>query len=489
MSKHENINRYERCHNFIIWLVWCLCIAIRASADQVMLLVNAVPEHGLVVKQTDLTPAVQRCRIGRVNPARITATDEQGTPVQFQFIPDSDFDPQKKITGHIVTRLASNRTRHLKLEFAAESEEPPLGSYSVATSNYAMAHDPSKGGLPTKITFRTTGKLFDNFRWQDRVHHEKLGGFALQNDKAASVECIAAGPLCTAVRVRAKYVDSEAKSPPSHPEATYQWMYFNELPIVFVTTEVRQAQAFKWNELHLLELNFPGEDFKEWAGGEPLNQGAFQATGQSHHATAWGALVDGSNVIAMFDCGGLTFHDGRGGYGTYLHAHGDRAWKPWSNTQARFAAWLWIGSDNDAIESVRLLANQSLTAANIIVTTTDVRAAVEAGEEQPENQWRNTIAQQLEAAGRLEQAIEVAQGRILPNWILVEASDLKLVLERTEQGIRVLSLLDARTNQELLAPGALPLFSVTLRDTDTKELLTLTADSAWRQVDTVQSET
>jgi hypothetical protein len=87
------------------------------------------------------------------------------------------------------------------------------------------------------------------------------------------------------------------------------------------------------------------------------------------------------------------------------------------------------------------------------------------------------IAQEPEAAGRLEQAIEA------------EAGDLKLVLEKTEQGIRVLSLSDTRTGQELLAPHTLPLFSVTVRNTDTKELLTLTADSAWRQVETLQSET
>lgn len=489
MSKRRNINRYEQRYEFIIWFAWCLCIAGTASADQVMLLVNAVPEHGLVVKQTDLTPAMQRCRIGHVNPVRITATDEMGNPVRFQFIPDSDFDPQKKATGYIVTRLVPNRTNRLKLEFGDESKELPVGPYSIKTSDYAIIHDPAKGGLPTEITFRDTGKVFDNFRWQDRVHHEKLGGFALQNDKAGSAECVATGPLCTVVRVRARYVNSEGKSPPSRPEATYHWMYFNELPLVFVTAEVTQAQTFQWNELHFLELNFPGDDFKGWAGGEPLNEGTFQANGKSHQITTWGALLDGPNAIAMFDCGSLIFHDGRGGYGTYIHTHGDRAWKSWSGTRSQFSAWLWIGSGRDAVKKVRDLANQSPTTANIIVTTADVRAVVKAVGEQHENQWRSALAQQLEAAGRLDQAIGVAKGRLLPNWILAEAGDMKLVLEKTEQGIHVLSLFDARANQELLAPGSLPLFSVTLRDIDTKELLTLTADSAWRQVETLQSET
>ncbi|MGD8500529.1 MAG: DUF6259 domain-containing protein, partial [Phycisphaerales bacterium] len=418
----------------------------------------------------------------------ITATDRQGNLVPFQFLPEPAFDPEENITGLIVTRLIPNRVNYLKLEFGAESEEQPARSYSVKTPHCVVVHEPTKGGLPTKITFRATGKVFDDFRWQERVHHEKLGGFTLQNDKIASVERIARGPLCTAMRIRTRYVDSGGKSPASNPEAIYHWIYFNELPLVFVTAEMRQTEAFTWNELHFLELNFPGEDFKGWAGGEPLNEGIFQATGKSHHTANWGALVDGTDVIAMFGCDRLIFHDGRGGYGTYLHAHGDRAWKPWSDTRAQFSAWFWIGSSNDAIENVQALVNQSPAAANIIVTTADVRTAVEAAEEQPDQKWRSAMAQQLEAAGRLGQAVDVAQGRLLPNWILAEAGDLKLVLERTEQGIRTLSLLDTTTGRELLAPETLPLFSAVLRDTKTKELLTVTADSGWGQVDVFEGD-
>ena len=67
--------------------------------------------------------------------------------------------------------------------------------------------------------------------------------------------------------------------------------------------------------------------------------------------------------------------------------------------------------------------------------------------------------------------------------VTVEAGDLRLVLEKAPQGLRVLSLVDAANNQELLASDPLPLFSATVRDTKTKELLTITADAGWRQVD------
>ena len=465
---------------------WMLITSV-TIADQVMLAVDSVPDHGLVARRIDLTCAAHRCRVRNVIPNQITAADQQGNLVPFQFIPEPDFDPEKNVAGLIVARLAPKRASFLNLEFDAKSEYKSTKLDSIKTPYRAAVHDPTKGGLPTEIRFPATGKVFDKFRWQDRVHHEKFGGFTLQNDKSASVECIATGPLCTVVRVRAKYVNSKGNSPASNPEATYTWIYFHELPLVFVKAAITQTEAFKWNELHFLELNFPGQDFKGWAGGEPFGKGLFQATGKSHHSTKWGALVDGSDVIAMFDCGGLIFHDGRGGYGTYLHAHGDRAWKPWSDTRTEFSAWLWIGSGDNAVENVQAVVNQSPAVTNVVVTTTDVRTTIELAEKQHKQNWRHTIARQLEVAGRLEQAIDVAQGRLLPNWILVEAGDLKLVLEKTDQGIRVLSLLDANNSQELLAAEALPLFSVTLRDTKTKELLTATSDSGWRQVETLQS--
>jgi len=64
-----------------------------------------------------------------------------------------------------------------------------------------------------------------------------------------------------------------------------------------------------------------------------------------------------------------------------------------------------------------------------------------------------------------------------------------MILETTPQGLRVLSLRDAATSQELLAANPLPLFSATVRDTQTKESVTLAADSGWRQVDVSEDGT
>ncbi|MBL7145645.1 MAG: hypothetical protein ISS76_15520 [Phycisphaerae bacterium] len=373
-------------------------------------MVDTVPEHGLVVKQVDLTSAAKRCEAGPVKPTQIAATDQKGNTAPFQFIPDADFNSQKSITGFIIARLSPNKKSELKLEFGSKAEQP-VRSQPIDTPYYTIFHDPKRGGLPTKVVFRKTGKVFDNFRWQDRVHHRELGGFTLQNDKAASVEYLTTGPLCTAVRIKAKYVNSKGKPPASKPEATYTWIYLHDLPLVFVMAEVRQAKQFEWNELHFLELNFPGEDFKSWAGGEPLSEGGFQATSKSHNVAKWGALVEGSDAIAMFDCGRLIFHDGHGGYGTYLHAHGDRAWSGWPKTRTRFSAWLWMGSADQPVKEIRALIDKTPAAATVLVTTADVRNAINSASNKDIGKWPNAIARQLEAAGRLEQAADVAQGR------------------------------------------------------------------------------
>ncbi|MDI9432297.1 MAG: DUF6259 domain-containing protein [Planctomycetota bacterium] len=71
--------------------------------------------------------------------------------------------------------------------------------------------------------------------------------------------------------------------------------------------------------------------------------------------------------------------------------------------------------------------------------------------------------------------------------IAIRAGDLRMVLENTGQGLRLAGLTDQITNQELCPTEPAPLFSVVLRDVQTKDLLTITADTGWKQVDTTFS--
>jgi hypothetical protein len=54
----------------------------------------------------------------------------------------------------------------------------------------------------------------------------------------------------------------------------------------------------------------------------------------------------------------------------------------------------------------------------------------------------------LAGAACAQQAGESSQGASTTRRVVVEAGDLRMVLETTEQGLRVLSLLDAATSQE-----------------------------------------
>ena len=158
MRTHKNTNRHNRCYKFIVWTVFCLCVVSAASADQVLVRVNAVPQHGLVVKHVDLTAAAHRCGVSDVYPTQIAANNLQGNSVPFQFIPDTNYDPQRSITGFIVARLSPDKVSHLKLEFGPKSERP-TSPQSVETRHYRVFHDPQKGGLPTKVIFAATGKV------------------------------------------------------------------------------------------------------------------------------------------------------------------------------------------------------------------------------------------------------------------------------------------------------------------------------------------
>ena len=79
---------------------------------------------------------------------------------------------------------------------------------------------------------------------------------------------------------------------------------------------VKQRQPQAWHEAHFLELGFSTNGFSHWAGGDPLQAGAFRADDQSHRFNHWGAVLEGRDAIAMFHAGPVAVYDGRG-YGRY----------------------------------------------------------------------------------------------------------------------------------------------------------------------------
>ena len=67
--------------------------------------------------------------------------------------------------------------------------------------------------------------------------------------------------------------------------------------------------------------------------------------------------------------------------------------------------------------------------------------------------------------------------------ITVETGEMTLLLEKAEQGLRILSLKDNVTDRELFVPDAPSLFGIELRHAKSAEQVTLTADSDWGQVE------
>ena len=464
-----------------------------ARADQVLLLVDQAPADGLVVSAVDLTGAARWCKVDSVAPEGIRAfalSDDREVP--FQFVPHADYDPRKRIAGTAVLRLPKGSDGRLRLQFgSAEQLQAEAWDGTVTTPAFVVKHDPKKlGGLPSSITFPKTGKRFDNFRWNDRVFDREKGWFGLCNDPQPSVELVSSGPLCTVVRVRARYMKSPGDEPPSQPEAVYDWCYFRDRPLVFVRAGMSQQESYAWPEHHFLELNYPREAFPRWAGGDPLNEGEFTMTNKTFGLPQWGALVDGQNAIAMFDCGQALFYDAGGG--TYLHAHAGAAWAGWRDECPQFSAWLWIGSDDNPIATIQAAAKGIPTSARVAVTVDEVRARIETaqkevsqleGSQRAHAWWRAFGAAQLEAEGRLEEAAGAAAGKIPPTWKVLGAGDLGTILEQTTDGVRLVNLFDLTTGRQLLLPESLPLFTLTLRHAETKEEIRLDAAGGWKQVD------
>ena len=456
-----------------------------ARADDVLLLVDEAPADGLVVARVDLTGAVRWGKIEAVAPQGIRAFAGKGEqPIPFQFVPDVDYDPQERVAGTVVLQLPEGSDGRLRLAFeSAEPKGPEAWDGTVTTPAFTVKHEATKlGGFPSQITFPASGKVFDGFRWNDRVYDREMGWFGLCNDPEPKLERISKGPLATVVRVRARYMKSPGEAPASQPEAVYDWYYFHDRPLVHVRAAMSQQEAFAWPEHHFLELNYAQEAFPRWAGGEPLEEGEFAVTNKTFGFPQWGAVVDGKNAIAMFDCGQALFYDAGGG--TYLHAHGSAAWSGWRDREPQYSAWLWMGSSDEPVPPIQAAASQRAKSPRVAVTTDQVRARIEAARGRPD--WRCVAAAEaLEAAGRLEEAARAADGELPPNWHALAAGKLGMILEGTDEGARLLSLFDLATGRKLLAPRSLPLFTLTMRDADSKEEVPLNADEGWGEVELI----
>ena len=470
------------------------CVSLCAAAapgesTDLLLLVRDAPAHGIVVAPVSLpeTPAgraVLRAAAsvnGRDVPAQLVAPlgGEHQWLAVLKLPGGGDHDVRLKLT-----------------EAAAEASRPAAAAASNAWVELRFDAK-NRAALLSAVTFRRTKKRFETLAWNDRLHDPKLGSFHLRHG-AGRVEALAAGPVCTVVRTHAAYAKPDGSRPESKPEASYDWLLFRDAPLLLVRAHVRQASPRAWRELHFLELSYPDESFGTWAGGEPLKAGRFTATRKTSAFGDWAMLRDGPNAIAMLRAGRMIFYDGRGGYGTYLHAHATRAWQGWRDAEASFSAWLWLGDAAGPVAEVRKAADALPTAARVVSTTAALyeridrarKAALKIGDAAARGRRLHEIAlvEKLQAAGRWRQAAAaLAPGAKRP-WHTVTSGDLAVAVEATGNGVKLLSVYDLASGTELAAAQPPPLFAVTMKHVKTGRTVRLASDAGWREVRVVARE-
>lgn len=99
-----------------------------------------------------------------------------------------------------------------------------------------------------------------------------------------------------------------------------------------------------------------------------------------------------------------------------------------------------------------------------------------------ERAWRRSLAQRLEAGGATNEAARILRFSTPEGWFLQRAGQMGMALRRHGGGLRVESLFDLRTSDELAAATTLPLFSLTLRPVGGTNETLVDASQGWNRV-------
>ncbi len=366
----------------------------------------------------------------------------------------------------------------LPVEGAVSVVETVDGAVVVRNGHFAITHRPGTlAGLPSRIEFLATGKVFEGYALNDRLHHAQKLGWSLREDADARVEVLERGPLCVTIRVTARYLQG-GKETAGGAHVVYDFHYYAGSPLVLVEARAAQSPAEPWDELHILEINWPDESFAGWAGGGSPEPRPLAADAKGHPITGWGAVIDGRNVLGLI-APNLNLYDGRGGYGTYLHG----PWVPWSTAETSFRVGLYIGAPEEGVKAVEALAGTSETwvtprlGSSLFgrlreeiarAGSTDLRWAVSFAETAASQGLPGRALTLLraarEAAGTGEDPIAAALS-LLPGERLhtLRAGRLLCLLRQQGGAVSLVSLFDGRTGRETLA-GSQALWRATVHD-------------------------
>jgi hypothetical protein len=457
--------------------------------NRLLLVVSDVAQTGLALGEISI-PVEWRGTDGNV-PGEFEAKGvSAGKDVPVRLIPPMD---DEAVNWLAVLKLPGGGSHEvdLKLTSCARKSRQTSHVEAVCGPGATVGHDAANmGGLPRHIRFGLNGRIFDTFRWNDRVHDPALGSLMLRYCPRAELQVLTRGELVDAVRVRSDYSWPDGNQPDSWPQATYDWIYFRDLPLAYVRATVDEVKPKQWSELHFLELGWPDEQFARWAGGEPNQAGRFSGAKRSFTLNDWALVRDGADAIGMLRAGRLMFYDGRGGAGTYLHAASDRAWQGWSGRPKTFSAWMWIGQSDDPVAAVRQCLSSLPTDAHILASPPALHrrivSARQAAMRLPEAPARRAaiigvaLAEKYEALGLWDEAAQCLDANS-PTERLV-GGQLAVATETFPGGAGVAALVDLPSGKDLSAEVPEPLFTITMRNPSSGEILALDADCNWQTV-------
>ncbi len=458
------------------------------TGDRVLLKISGIPAHGIAMSEVDLTGALGGRRI---DPKTVRAHRRDGAGVPCQFVPAADFEPATRVHGFVLVRVPGGQSAaELELRFdGVPKGEGPFGG-TARTVAAAFFHDPAKqGGLPWEIRIGATDKTLA-CDWHDRLYQRDppWGGFNLICDRDAEVTRVSAGPIATGVRVSARYLRANGSAPDSRPGATYTWIYFHDLPLVFVHAAMRQATDFDWNECHFLEFSFPKGAYDRYVGAEPKREGKFIGNVKVHHFQRYAGILAGDALVGMMAAGDAMVYDNKGPGESYLQAAGDLTWRGWSGKATSRSAWLWVGESKDANTTLATTSVRLPDSASTLATRASVVRAVAEAQSRfrgaPPGERRRTwaagiLAAGLQRQGRLAEAEAAAKGTLPQDWTAVTAGRTGMMLEKTKDGIRLVDLVDTEAGAAFLGTDSPPLFALRLRNVGDGKDVFLSAESGW----------
>ncbi len=454
-------------------------------SEQAVLLFDPPVSSGPAMAQVRLGGVATRCNWSPDWAWRLEVMTEDGRTIPAQFIPtpamDSPSGDLRAIpadgSGTLFLLLPDPVPDHVILRPATAAPAGPKEfDGRVETQYFAATHVSNQGGFFAVLQLKGDGKDFP-LRFADRVHSRERGSFLLASDPKADVVLLENGPIAAVVRTRARY-GSGNNRPESNPWAVYDWVYFHQAPWMWVRCRAAKDAPFRWDEHHFLELQFSQETAAEWLGGEPLQRGRFERATKLYPLRQAAIILANCAALGLASPGNVLVYDSPSGESHYIQSNGDSAWQAWESGVVEKSAWLFGFSCDDPAARLASIRDELPKVVKAVITTDEIHNRITSAT-QSGKPVLASLARELEAAGRWDDALAAAEGHLPEGFTIFSAGRAALICEREEDGFTGPTLYDANDGRAITGVR-LPLFTVNLRAAGRSEDVVLSSDHGWQ---------